>query len=963
MPETATRPLPSIRFEPRPARPADALPRMDVAVFVGFAASGPLHTPVAVDSPAQFQAIFGDDAPLAWNAERGETTSAQLGASVRAFFSNGGRHCWIVRVAADEARSDHFPLPGLLCARFVAHGSVLTIPAFARARAKGSWADQLRVSTALQRHPLQPAAPYDGGDALWLSQSVAGAPAAGDVMRIEVNGGEQVVFARVEEAEPQPGSPSSAPLRVTLGPRVTFAQVAAMSPGITISTRAWIYSQETGVDDGALASASPSSGFETEVSAQLQFPDGPAGRVTLVLDVAPALAPAPGALLRIELGETPCWVLVTSLGLASGAEAARAVRVEGQGWTLAVAPVITGEASITAELVTLDLRVAQGENATYTLRGLGLAAGHPRYWNLLRVDEQFFGDPETTPQADSMQPDFELADLRQAAAPNVVRFPLAGTGENDLLFCPLAVPTLFAEPAGPLLQSGTRLERDGLREFRADLFLDPDLSQASVDALLPQADFLRYLAPKPRPLRGIHSALGYLESPIIEEATLIAVPDAVHRRWRETSAEWSPPSARNEIIPPPDWWHLGPCAPSVQTSPDTGVDRSQFRDCLAREIAAPQDLKKIPSDGSATFLLTWSSRESGSEFTLEEANFPDFSDAHTVYSGSETSLTLYGRSAGDYYYRVRASVGRNGSQWSAPLAFRIGQSADARLERAAEYDDQTLLAIHRALLRMCAGRGDLFAVLSLPAHYREQDAVAHTAALATLAETQSAPSAVQPLGRRESRALSHGALYHPWTLTRLPGGEIAPIAPDGPAMGVLAARAAVRGAWIAPANEPMSEIVGLSPPVRREQWQALQDAQVNLVRQEPRGFMCLSADTLSRDADLRPIGVRRLLILLRRLALRRGAAYVFEPLSNAFRRLVQRGFEAALLDLFQRGAFAGTTPATSFQVVTGDPLNTPQDRDNGRFLVELRVAPSLPMRFLSIRLLQAGDQLAVIEGR
>ena len=41
--------------------------------------------------------------------------------------------------------------------------------------------------------------------------------------------------------------------------------------------------------------------------------------------------------------------------------------------------------------------------------------------------------------------------------------------------------------------------------------------------------------------------------------------------------------------------------------------------------------------------------------------------------------------------------------------------------------------------------------------------------------------------------------------------------------------------------------------------------------------MVLSADTLSDDPDLRPINVRRLLILLRRLALRLGATYVFEP--------------------------------------------------------------------------------------
>src|SRR5262245_64334444 len=35
---------------------------------------------------------------LAWDAERGEVVYGYLAAAVRAFFRNGGRRCWIVRV-------------------------------------------------------------------------------------------------------------------------------------------------------------------------------------------------------------------------------------------------------------------------------------------------------------------------------------------------------------------------------------------------------------------------------------------------------------------------------------------------------------------------------------------------------------------------------------------------------------------------------------------------------------------------------------------------------------------------------------------------------------------------------------------------------------------------------------------------------------------------------------------------
>jgi phage tail sheath protein FI len=102
--------------------------------------------------------------------------------------------------------------------------------------------------------------------------------------------------------------------------------------------------------------------------------------------------------------------------------------------------------------------------------------------------------------------------------------------------------------------------------------------------------------------------------------------------------------------------------------------------------------------------------------------------------------------------------------------------------------------------------------------------------------------------------------------------------------------------------------------------------------------------------------VRRLLSLLRRLALKLGATYVFEPHSLVFQRSVKRGFEALLNLMFTRGAFAGDTPATSYQVVVDESLNTSQSMEQGRFIVELRVAPSLPLRFLTIRLMQGGDR-------
>ena len=152
----ATRRLPGIRVDVAPPPAVEALPRMDVAVLVGFASTGPLHVPVAIESVAQYAAVFGPDAPLAWDAERGERVQALLGPAVRAFFSNGGRRCWVIRVARVEstrrtpaslAKSNGFAIPGVL---ELPDGGPLE-PAFAQARCEGSWSDRLRVASAMQK--------------------------------------------------------------------------------------------------------------------------------------------------------------------------------------------------------------------------------------------------------------------------------------------------------------------------------------------------------------------------------------------------------------------------------------------------------------------------------------------------------------------------------------------------------------------------------------------------------------------------------------------------------------------------------------------------------------------------------------------------------------------------------------------------------------------------------------------
>jgi phage tail sheath protein FI len=173
---------------------------------------------------------------------------------------------------------------------------------------------------------------------------------------------------------------------------------------------------------------------------------------------------------------------------------------------------------------------------------------------------------------------------------------------------------------------------------------------------------------------------------------------------------------------------------------------------------------------------------------------------------------------------------------------------------------------------------------------------------------------------------------------------------------MIAAREIRRGAWIAPANVPLLNTVDLKPNLKDEDWSTLFEKQMNIVRRQPGRYALMSALTLSRDYQFRQLSVRRLLILLRKLALREGQRYVFETNNERFRALVQTYFENILNRILERGGLE------AFQVVTNEEVNTRNDYDNGRFIIALKVAPTLPIEFITITMLRSGnDALTILE--
>ncbi len=1014
----APRRLPSLRVDVAAPPAVEALPRMDVAVFVGFASTGPIHIPVAVETVTQYADVFGPDAQLAWDMEQGERVLAYLGGAVRAFFSNGGRRCWVIRVArtlatetlrrggaagallpapTDVAMANRFAIPGVL--QIASDGNEVSA-AIAVARCEGSWSDKLSVSSALMKQSIGVSAftPIASPAAERYRFSTHARLRPGDVL--EFGAPDAVSAYAIVDAVRTAGSDGD-------GPHVVDVTVCAAF-------------ERFGAASSPPAPSSPSSpstaevpGFEPASATLGLAPDERSEtlRLTFSEPVPPVLAP--GAWIRWSGGGETVWLRIDSITREPASNASPPATgaswidasADGPGWRELGAGLPMPIESITqAGVLTLDLRVIESAEREFRLSGIGLTRRHPAAWWHQTTDAEYYA-PRDEPTAGGSV---------SAAAPEGLRFPLAADdAAAKVAWIPLGVEPLFGTAVGPLPQQATALERDGLARFDAELFLDPELATTGAGTLIEYANNIRFLRDSPRELFGIHGALSIGRGGLFNEASLLVIPDAVHIGWKPREMPDADKPAPEQSPRPPHWSrHRGACAqpsappqepkagdgdarpcatdwvelcgPNAQAAdtpsaaPETAFDPDfgVFLDCTTRLLAAPRLFEPHSPLAPGGYRLKWTVAEPGVTYVLREAQQADFSGAREVYRGAELEYAVAAQREGVYYYQVAAEIGDDRSAWSDPIfvVVRDDEWVTLPVNEFAKSGEARLLSVHRGALRLAAASGDLFAALALPRHYRAPEALRYAQRLRVVRPPSASDSGAFSLG--EGRALSHGALYHPWVASRtrstspdvsLGGGArtgaLRIVPPDGFAVGVLAARASARGAWIAPANEVFKDAVALTPILYAADWQALQDAQINIVREDARGFLTLSADTLAGEdeVDLRPINVRRLLILLRRLALRRGISYVFEPNGPQLRRAVEHSFTVLLTDLFRRGAFAGATAAQSFRVVTDDTINTPRDADAGRFIVELRVAPSVPMRFLSVLLAQSGERLTVAE--
>ena len=774
----------------------------------------------------------------------------------------------------------------------LAWGAAGLEPARLAARSPGTWADELEVAAALHaRRVAVTAAPAVVLGRLEVGVEVPAADPLGAGELLRVSGAAGMLIVPVDDVRGD--TVAALPGRRRM--------IASADPARAI----WIAGAPAGVGVGVSATL---DGGTTAVLAGTADDEAE-------VDVLDAVAPPPaGSLVAVNVqgaGAATLWLRADTLRAGAGA-----FRLAGPAWWVtapAPVPLPLPGANLAVERLSFELRVRDAAGVQHRLDDLAFSTAHERGAGRLPDDDESYRRLRRP-----LEPPGPSEALLAAALDS--GFPLAGgPARTASLLLPLGMTALGGAWLAGEPPAGSTLARNGLATYSADLLVDAGLRDERVPALGGHIALLE------RP-RGIHALYR------VDDVTLIAAPDALHGGWEERALRPLPDSPVRAPAPLPDPSRFEPCATRVLLAPQLFVDRLG--------PAGRADLHWTATDASAA------------EYELEISRDPaTFAAAELLYRGPELRRSVY-LGDGAAWARVRALAGGNSSDWSVPRTIDL-RSGTGAVTVVAPGIDRVALDVHRALLRLCAARGDVFAVLGLPAHFRPADALRHATDLRTDVRPglfPEPPGAVPRLDASELGALSRGGLWHPWLL----GAELQ--APDGAVAGALALRSRTRGAWRAAANMPLPGVLALVPEAEESALQALLDGRVNAIRQLPDRFAALSQDTLAADEDLRPVNVRRLLDLLRRACLLHGPAYVFEPNDGPLRRSIQRGFEALLERMFGLGAFAGRRADEAFRVgVTSEP-------DAARVIVELRVAPARPLTFLTVRLVSEDAAGLRVEG-
>jgi phage tail sheath protein FI len=207
---------------------------------------------------------------------------------------------------------------------------------------------------------------------------------------------------------------------------------------------------------------------------------------------------------------------------------------------------------------------------------------------------------------------------------------------------------------------------------------------------------------------------------------------------------------------------------------------------------------------------------------------------------------------------------------------------------------------------------------------------------------------------------SYAALAFPWCMVPDPAGRGATraVPPSGHVCGRMAADDLARGVPGTGANIPLDWVTDLSIGIDAAAHGRLNEAGVNAITvTQGRAPRLMGARLLSSTLTWRFVTTQRVICAIRRQLTAALQWAVFAPNDTVTRLMILRQAGDYFEMLRQRGALAGGTPEEAWFVRCDETTTTPSDREAGRLIVQIGVAPSAPLEFILLKLGKSVDQL------
>jgi len=238
--------------------------------------------------------------------------------------------------------------------------------------------------------------------------------------------------------------------------------------------------------------------------------------------------------------------------------------------------------------------------------------------------------------------------------------------------------------------------------------------------------------------------------------------------------------------------------------------------------------------------------------------------------------------------------------------------------------------VHDALISQCERMNDRFALLDSPF----PDSVERTREYRLTFDTR------------------YAALYFPWIVLDRKGHRLL-VPPSGHVAGVVARCDEAMGVHRPPANEVVRHAQDLAILLREEDIGHLNSEGINCLKSgSTRGLLVWGARAMSSDPQFKYLNVRRILNAINKAMATNLQWVVFEPNQPTLWKTVSRNVTQFLVDLWRKGYFTGSAPEEAFFVKCDDETNPPEERDAGKLIVDVGVAPVRPTEFIVLRVAQ-----------